>query len=182
MRRVAGRELVDQSGKQARWGGWIRPVSSHDEGALDAGERRLANAPDARPLDVVRISLELPENSQLQPENWLIHKGEAWTKDSVVDAQRLLPLIEEPENLWLDPTQKNDRASEAFLQRVPNLQSLYLIRPDVFQFHIRSRVWEGYAKKQQRGLFTYRGQQYDFQSLASQICDCKHYLHGYSLN
>jgi len=162
MRRVAGRELVDQSGKQARWGGWIRPVSSHDEGALDAGERRLANAPDARPLDVVRISLELPENSQLQPENWLIHKGEAWTKDSVVDAQRLLPLIEEPENLWLDPTQKNDRASEAFLQRVPNLQSLYLIRPDVFQFHIRSRVWEGYAKKQQRGLFTYRGQQYDF--------------------
>ena len=49
-----------------------------------------------------------------------------------------------------------------FLQRLADFQSLYLIRPEAFHFQIRSRVWEGYAKKQQRGLFTYRGRQYDF--------------------
>lgn len=42
------------------------------------------------------------------------------------------------------------------------MQSLYLIRPESFHFQIRARVWEGYAKKQQRGLFTHRGRHYDF--------------------
>jgi hypothetical protein len=92
----------------------------------------------------------------------LIQTGQAWTKEPSIDAQALLLLVEEPENLWLDPVQRNDRASGAFLQRLPDLQSLYLIRPEGFHFQIRSRVWEGYAKKQQRGLFTYRGRHYDF--------------------
>lgn len=162
MRCVAGRELIDEGGGKSRWGGWIRPVSTHDEGALNSGERRLADKADPKPLDVVRVTLEAPENSPLQPENWLIHQDEVWTKDSVMEAQALLPLVEEPESLWFDPDQKNDRAGGAFLQRLPNLQSLHLIRPEAFHFHIRSRVWEGYAKKQQRGLFYYKGRHYDF--------------------
>lgn len=162
MRCIAGRELIDEGGCATRWGGWIRPVSNHDEGALNAGERRLADGPDARPLDIVQLPLEASENNPLQPENWAIHKGEVWTKESAIDAQALLPLVEEPESLWLDPAQRNDRASGTFLQRLPSLQSLYLIRPEAFHFHIRSRVWEGYPKKQQRGLFTYRGRHYDF--------------------
>ena len=162
MRCVAGRELIEAAGGKSQWGGWVRPVSSHDEGALNAGERRLADASDAKPLDMVRLPLDCSENNPLQPENWLIHKGEAWTKESAIDVQALLLLLDEPESLWLDPAQKNDRASGPFLQRLPNLQSLYLIRPEGFHFHIRSRVWEGYTKKQQRGLFTYRGRHYDF--------------------
>jgi len=162
MRCVAGRELVDEGGGKSGWGGWIRPVSAHDEGALNSGERCLTGAVDPKPLDVVRVALDAPENNPLQPENWLLHKGEVWTKDSVTDGQALLPLVEEPESLWLDPAQKSDRAGGAFLQRLPNLQSLYLIRPEAFHFHIRSRVWDGYAKKQQRGLFNYKGRHYDF--------------------
>jgi len=162
MRCVAGRELMDEGGGKSRWGGWIRPVSTHDEGALNAGERRLADGADPKPLEVVRVPLDASENSPLQPENWLICKGEVWIKDSVKDAQTSLQVIEEPDSLWLDPTQKNDRVSRGFLQRLPNLQSLYLIRPEAFHFHIRSRVWEGYAKKQQRGLFNYKGRHYDF--------------------
>lgn len=159
---VAGRELIDEAGGKRRWGAWIRPVSSHDEGALNAVERRLADATDPKPLDVVHVPLGAPENSPLQPENWLIQTGQPWTKESSIDTNALLSLVEEPENLWLDPVQRNDRASGAFLQRLPNLQSLYLIRPEGFHFQIRSRVWEGYAKKQQRGLFTYRGLHFDF--------------------
>jgi hypothetical protein len=162
MRCVAGRELIDEAGGESGWGRWIRPVSSHDEGALDTGERRLPDATDPKPLDVIGVPLTASENSPLQPENWLIQTGQAWTKESSIDAQALLPLVEEPESLWLDPAQKSDRASGAFLQRLPNLQSLYLIRAEAFHFPIRSRVWEGYAKKQQRGLFTYRGRHYDF--------------------
>ena len=158
MRCVAGREVAGDGS----WGGWIRPVSSHDEGALNAGERRLTDTTDPKPLDIVRLALDAPENSPLQPENWLIHHGVAWTKESVDDVQALLPLVEEPEGLWLDSAQKSDRASAAFLERLPDLRSLCLIRPEAFHFHIRSRVWDGYAKKQQRGLFTYRGHYYDF--------------------
>lgn len=162
MRCVAGRELLAEVGGTIQWGGWIRPVSSHDEGALNSAERCLAGAADPKPLDVVLATLDAPTNDPLQPENWVIYKGGPWTKDSVMDAKSLLPLIEEPESLWFDPAQKSDRVSESFLRRLPKLQSLYLIRPEAFHFQIRSRVWDGYSKKQQRGLFNYKGRHYDF--------------------
>src|ERR1035437_1854139 len=159
---VAGRELIDEGDGKTRWGGWVRPVSNHDEGALDFTERRLADTKDPKPLDMIQLSLSAPENNPLQPENWLIQSGQVWTKESSYEVQTLLPLVEEPDNLWLDPSQKNDRTSAAALQHLPNFQSLYLIRPQAFYFQIRSRVWDGYAKKQQRGIFNYKGRQYDF--------------------
>jgi putative nucleic acid modification protein with dual OB domain len=159
---VAGRELIEEGNCKTRWGGWIRPVSNHDEGALDFTERRLAESKDPKPLDMIQLSLSAPENNPLQPENWLIQEGQAWTKESSYDVEALLPLVEEPDNLWLDVSQKIDRASAIALQRLPNFQSLYLIRPQTFYFQIRSRVWDGDAKKQQRGVFTYKGRQYDF--------------------
>lgn len=158
---VAGRELTNEGGKTRR-DGWVRPVSNHDEGALDFVERRLPGAVDPRPLDVVQIPLSTQENNPLQPENWLIEPGHAWAKESSSDSQVLAALVEQPENLWFDPTQKSDRASAPVLQNLPNLQSLYLIRPEGFHFQIRSRVWDGYPKKQQRGIFNYRGKHYDF--------------------
>ncbi|HWW00380.1 MAG TPA: hypothetical protein VNZ64_11835 [Candidatus Acidoferrum sp.] len=159
---VAGRELIDEGGGKTRWGGWVRPVSNHDEGALDFAERRLSGATDPKPLDVIQLALTAPENNPLQPENWLIESRQAWAKESVMEAGVISTLAEQPEGLWFDPSQKSDRASAAVLQRPPDLQSLYLIRPDGFHFQIRSRVWDGYAKKQQRGIFTYRGRHYDF--------------------
>jgi hypothetical protein len=159
---VAGRELIDEGGGETRWGGWVRPVSNHDEGALDFVERRLSDGKDPNPLDVIQLPLSVRETNPLQPENWLIEQGVAWTKESTNDARVLSSLAEEPESLWLDQTQKSDRAGAAVLQSLPNFQSLYLIRPEGFHFQIRSRVWEGYAKKQMRGIFTYKGKHYDF--------------------
>src|ERR1051326_7855244 len=85
---VAGRELIDEAGKTA-WGGWIRPVSNHDEGALDIVERRLPDGKDPNPLDVIQLPLSANENNPLQPENWLIQLGQAWTKESTHDAHVL---------------------------------------------------------------------------------------------
>ena len=60
---VAGRELIGEGGK-TRWGDWIRPISNHDEGALDLAERRLPGAIDPKPLDVVQLP---PLNPGKQP-------------------------------------------------------------------------------------------------------------------
>ena len=159
---VAGRELMDEGSRQTRWGGWVRPISNHDEGALDFVERRLSGSNDPKPLDVLRLALSAPENSPLQPENWLIQPGRPWVKESGMDSDVLSGLVEQPESLWLDPVQKSDRAGASVLQSSPCFQSLYLIRPERFHFQIRSRIWEGNAKKQVRGIFNYRGRRYDF--------------------
>lgn len=166
---VAGRELIDEGGKTG-WGGWVRPVSNHDEGALDFAERRLCGTVDPKPLDVIQIPLSALENTLLQPENWSIEPGHVWVKESAMEAAVLPNLVEQPENLWFDPAQKSDRASASVLQQLASFQSLYLIRPDRFHFQVRSRVWDGYAKKQQRGVFSYRGKHYDFALTDPLIC------------
>jgi hypothetical protein len=158
---IAGRELLEGSGTPEIWGPWIRPVSNHDEGALNFGERRLANGTDPRPLDLIQIPLSAPEKNPLQPENWLLQPGDSWKKESSLAARDLLPLIAEPASLWLDPYGRSDRASPTFLQSSPIRQSLYLIRPDSLEFEVRSKTWDGLTKKQLRGVFNYRRCRYE---------------------
>jgi len=157
---VAGRELLGDGSGETKWGGWIRPVSNHDEGALDFGERRLTTGTDPKPLDVVQICLRAHDNNPLQPENWLIESGQAWLKNSSVPVQDLLPLVEEPQNLWLQPGQQNDRVHHSFLRQLPQVRSLYLIKPDQFCFEVRSRTWNNETKKKIRAGFSYRRQYY----------------------
>ena len=161
MRCVAGRELIDEDGGNGRWGGWIRPVSNHDEGALHLNERRLTNGADPSLLDVVRVPISVQENNPLQPENWLIEAGQVWTKESSLNAEALMPLIEEPNDLWLQPGQQHDRVHKEFLQRLPNIQSLYLVRPERFAFEIQSKTWNNTTKRKLRAVFTYKGKYYD---------------------
>jgi hypothetical protein len=157
---VAGRELIDEEGGKTRWGDWIRPVSNHDEGALDYVERRLMTGIDPKPLDIVRICLRANENNPLQPENWFIELGQAWVKDSSVSVQDLLPLVEEPQNLWLQPSQQNDRVHQSFLRQLTQVRSLYLIKPDQFVFEVQSKTWNNETKKKIRTGFSYRRQYY----------------------
>jgi hypothetical protein len=158
---VAGRELTGQGAGSTVWGGWIRPVSDHDEGALSFVERKLGGPVDPKPLDVIDVPLAACVNDPTQPENWLIEKGQRWSKALSAKPGDLSSLIEEPANLWLQPGQKPDRADESFLRRMARIQSLYLIRPERFAFLIRSRTWEGETKKKLRAIFSYNGQSYD---------------------
>ncbi|HTI98942.1 MAG TPA: hypothetical protein VL527_08660 [Dongiaceae bacterium] len=157
---IAGRELLDDQSGKARWGGWIRPVSDHDEGALDSAERRLTTGTDPKPLDIVQISLHSSKNDPIQPENWLIEPAQKWTKCSSATIQDLTPLLEEPHDLWLQPRQQNDRVHVSFLLRTPQLRSLYLIEPDQFCFEVRSKTWNNETKKKIRAGFSYKGQYY----------------------
>jgi len=157
MRCVAGREVTGDG----TWGGWIRPVSSHDEGALTAGERRLADGGDPKPLDVIRVSLSAQENNPLQPENWLIQVGQVWSKESSCNAETLVSLIEDPSDLWIQPGQQTDRVHTSCLRGLPSIQSLYLIRPESFALEIRSKTWNSETKKKMRAVFTYKRKYYD---------------------
>ncbi len=156
---VAGRELIDEGGK-TRWGGWIRPISCHDEGALDFVERRLATGTDPKPLDIVQLTLRSPQSDLIQPENWLIEAGQVWTKISSVSVQDLLPLVEEPQDLWMQPGQRNDRVQNSFLLQGPEPRSLYLIKPEQFCFEVRSKTWDNTTKKKIRAGFSYKRQYY----------------------
>lgn len=156
---VAGRELIEEGGK-TRWGDWIRPVSNHDEGALDFTERRLATGADPKPLDIVQASLSSSQSNPIQPENWLIEPGQAWTKISTASVQDLLPLVEEPQDLWMQPGQRNDRVQKGFLLQRAEPRSLYLIKPEQFCFEIRSKTWDTVTKKKIRAGFTYKRQYY----------------------
>ena len=156
---VAGPEVIDEGGGKTRWGGWIRPVSNHDEGALDFVERRLADTKDPKPLDIIQLSLSAPENNPLQPENWLIELGQPLIKHSAFDVQALQQLVEE-QDLWLQRGLQNDRVHKTFLQQLPQVQSLYLIRPEKFSFEIRSKTWNNDTKEKIRAAFSYKKQHY----------------------
>ncbi len=161
MRCIAGREIIHNERGEIQWGGWIRPVSDHDEGALGLDECRYSDGSNPKPLDIADIPLGAPENDQIQPENWFIRPNKRWTKTGEENVNIAKTLAEQPNNLWLEDDQKTDRVSPKSLARMERRQSLYLIRPDSLHLQIETRTWEGRRKKRVRGNFRYKGQTYD---------------------
>jgi len=173
MRCVAGREVLQDEKGQAHCGGWIRPVTDHDEGALRLDECCYTDGSNAQPLDVADMPLSQPENDPIQPENWFIQSGLHWQKVGNWNVALAAQLVEQPPNLWLEPGQKTDRVSPAFLGRMAQRQSLHLIQPDSFHLKIETKTWEGQRKKRMRGIIRYRGQTYDF-GLTDPLIDKKY--------
>src|ERR1051325_10195243 len=161
MRCVAGREVVQDPNGQVRWGGWVRPVSNHDEGALRLDECCYRDGGNPKPLDVADVSLDIPENDQIQPENWFILPGQRWKKVGQCGANEAAQLAEQPTDLWLEHGQMTDRVSPSFLGRMTQRRSLYLIQPDSLHLNIETKTWEGHRKKRVRAIVLYRGQTYD---------------------
>jgi hypothetical protein len=161
MRCIAGREVILNEMGEARWGGWVRPVTDHNEGALRLDECCYSDSSSPKPLDVADIPLSIPENDQIQPENWFIQPNQRWIKASELDVSVAAQLAEQPSNLWLEAGQKTDRVSPDFLSRMERRQSLCLIRPDSLHLQIETKNWEGKSKKRVRGIFRFSGQTYD---------------------
>lgn len=157
---VAGREIITPPDGQDYWGGWIRPVSNHDEGAIGLSECRLDDHCIPEPLDVVSVPCDQCENCQTQPENWQIKPEGQWSKIGRWGIQNAQQLIESPLNLWSQLGQPTDRVSPSFLNSIPNHQSLYLIHPEGFRFVIE--INPRTDRKRARGHFHYHGQFYNF--------------------
>ena len=102
---IAGREVLLSSG-QTVVSGWVRPISTHDEGELTFLERVCSTTSlEVGVLDVVEVSLDRPGGDPTQPENWVLWGNGAWTDVSFQHTPPNLDQLEErPASLWLDPT------------------------------------------------------------------------------
>jgi len=53
-------------------GGWVRPVSDKEHGALQYSQYRLPDHSEPHLFDVIRVGLSCPRPLPHQPENWLV--------------------------------------------------------------------------------------------------------------
>lgn len=159
---VAGREVVEQDGR-SRLGGWIRPVSTQDEGELLVKHYTMTDGRVASVLDIVDISLVGRANNPGQPENWLLDEDVAWSRIRTVSGKNLSRLEERPPDLWLEDKAHSDRISAQGQARQTSPRSLVIVRPTNF----RVRLWrefnqfKGYVQRKSRAVFTYAGDEYD---------------------
>ena len=155
---VAGREIVTESDGGRYWGGWLRPVSTHDQGALNFSECRLQDNCIPAPLDVIQVPCLKCENCPTQPENWIIQDGGAWKRLGNLELDSAQNLIEAPPDLWLDAYAKTDRVGPEYLEFLEGHQSLYLIRPEDFSVEIEPHPFRNGNRA--RGCFHYNGTYY----------------------
>lgn len=158
---VAGREISRIEDK-IQLGEWIRPVSNHDEGAVNYSEISYENGTLPNFLDIVKIPLIEKANDQNQPENWSI-KNKRWKKTGSIDPQYISVLEEYPENLWLEDFSKTDRITPTGYQEKKYHSSLHIIRPTRFSMVISTvyNDFSGREQKRRRAVFSYRGIDYD---------------------
>jgi hypothetical protein len=154
---IAGREIT--GGKDDfQIGQWIRPVSRIGEGELLKNHFTLVDGSIPSVFDVIEINLEKKDTDPTQPENWLVSEGRAWKRVDRWNIQKVADsLVENPDDLWLQPGVKTDRVTQAHLAANPPQQSLYLIQ--LQNAKIRKDSWEGQEKI--RLCFKYRGADYD---------------------
>jgi len=157
---VAGFEVKKKSDGETEWGSWIRPISPHDNGAVNFNERRLLNRRDSQEpqiLDVIEISLKQHEADPIQPENWLVDSSRGWRWLGTIPWNEIATREERPVDLWLENRKCPERVSTGYLRRQPNVQSLYWIRPQ--KIHVEAHTEylraEGRNKRVRRVLFTY---------------------------
>lgn len=158
---IAGREII--SGKvEYQIGGWIRPVSTHGEGELSQLETILINNRQPVVMDFVEIPLSHHAKDQLQPENWVIADQPRWKRvNDLYATPSMGELVERPSGMWIEPGEKTDRISNAFLKRQPPSRSICLISVDNLRVRFEWKQWQGQSSKKHRAIFSYRGVRYD---------------------
>lgn len=162
---IAGRE-IDLSGKGAKVGSWLRPVSSSGEGEegelIPSRHCTLDSGGTPRVLDIVEVPLVGPRADPGQPENWEVVSGTPWKRVKRVSSANLGTLEESPKDLWIDGGPKTDRISEQAQLAKPSSPSLVLIRPGMFRVSMWTEYndFKGYNQHKTRGIFTYSGVDY----------------------
>lgn len=74
-RKLGGRCIA---GLKTDGGGWVRPVSADQGGALPPHQCRVDDGTEVRTLDVIRLDLSRPLPQPYQPENWLVSNTMPW--------------------------------------------------------------------------------------------------------
>jgi hypothetical protein len=161
---IAGREII-AAGDTLKLGPWIRPVSSHGQGELDASEVTYPDGSQVQVRDYAEVTLSGAVNGRFQPENWTIAEPGCWRKlDRPCGTITRGALIESPRDLWYDRyEERNDRILHARLVLKPPAQSLYLIRPEELRlkFFLEFNEFKGKEVRRHRATFVYNDVEYD---------------------
>ena len=159
---VAGREIKQQNAGLTV-GQWIRPVSDHDEGAVNSLEIVIESGGLPQFLDIVEIEVKGNAHNQTQPENWLFEKKK-WKRTGRVKVSSIFShFVENPPNLWESAYSQPDRIDTNEYITNGYDSSLCIIKPDTFVMEISTvyNDFEGKEQKKRRGKFNYNGVNYD---------------------
>lgn len=150
---IAGREITNEN-DDSDIGPWVRPVSRIGEGELYPHHFTLEDRSLPNVLDVIEIHVDAPDTDQTQPENWYVAEGRVWRRVHHWDIEKVAgSLVENPDDLWLQPKVKTDRVTQEYLAAKPPQQSLYLLQ---LQDATISRNGKKYRLR-----FAYKGVSYD---------------------
>lgn len=160
---IAGREIVSHGGHY-HLGPWLRPVSEHGQGELGYADVVYDDAAHIAVLDFATVRLAHHAAEPCQPENWRIDGQKVWTSANArYDIPPIGELEEQPENLWLDPSEESRRISHEHVMQSPLGFSLCVIRPRNLQlvFWTQHDGPGNYDRPKSHARFAYNGVDYD---------------------
>lgn len=140
-------------------GGWVRPVSTREGGALFEDQYTTECGRVAQPLDSIRIHFDQYSPKYHQPENWVISNEKSWELlDTELNKPQLLSLntaLQREGKIF--STERNSRP-KIELKDSLSTHSLTLIRPQNARFYIET---SDSGSNQPRTEFDFDGYHYD---------------------
>lgn len=97
------------AGLKTDGGGWVRPVSADQDGAIPLRQCMVDNGTEVRTLDVIRLDLSKPLPQSHQPENWQVRNNVNWCLISRPAPKNLIRIIRS--NLEIGPCLLGDTNS-----------------------------------------------------------------------
>lgn len=143
------------AGLRADGGGWVRPVSPARDGVLYAAWYTLADGSEARPLDLVEMTLREPRPEPHQPENWLL-AGVTWRLRARPAPRSVIAPLRAA--LERGPTVLGTREDRVPVADLPVRASLALAAPVGVRWRVAT---DGSGLRRLRAMFALRHQEYD---------------------
>lgn len=151
---IAGKEVISEE----NYGQWIRPVSDREKGEVSEEERRFEDGSDPEILDIISIKFKKYKSYKYQTENHLIDPKAHWTKEGLLEWEKLNLIKDNPKTLWNNGNSsskgKNDRIPKEEAFGLKN--SLFLIYIE----HLKIKLFND-GKKQARALFDFNDSEYN---------------------
>lgn len=151
---VAGKDILTKE--------WIRPVSTSEEKELTNQQCTCDNFQEpVRLLQQINIDFLKHDPLENQPENYLISDIK-WSQSGFINRDDVNDYLDEPDSLWLDDENQNDRVAYNRIEtkKLQISQSLYLIAVEKIHIYWRDRSqWN--QNPQRRGKFIYNKVEYD---------------------
>jgi hypothetical protein len=120
-------------------GGWIRPVSTREGGALFEDQYTTESGKVVQPLDSVRIHFDQYSPKYHQPENWLISNEKSWELlNTELNKPQLLALNTALQRKGKIFSTKQNSRPKTKLKENLSTRSLTLIRPQDVNFYIET--------------------------------------------